>query len=102
MSEGRSRNAPTTTRLPEIATEWPNSEMPTGLGLLSVVRSTPLAASNTYAVPAYCTEPTLSHGAATTTRFPEIATDDRPNQSPPPGSGLLKVVMIPPVVVSIM
>src|SRR3712207_5023498 len=72
-----SSKAPTTTCVPEIATECPNQSPAAGAGSLTVRTGTvglPLLRSYTCALPEFIA-PVSSYRAPTTTRVPEIATD---------------------------
>src|SRR5438876_11040125 len=66
--------APTTTVLPDTATEMPNISLVAGVGLFSVAIKAPLVALNTYAEPA-SVAPVSSRGAPTATVFPGTAAD---------------------------
>src|SRR5438552_2769113 len=66
--------APTTTALPDTATELPTRSLLVGAGLCSVATRAPVVALNTYADPAFAA-PVSSSNAPTTTVLPDTATE---------------------------
>src|SRR5437667_11357 len=90
--------APTTTVLPDTATEEPKPSSNAGVGLFRVATRAPVVALNTYAKPASVAS-VSSKGAPTATVFPDAATES-PNKSWLGIVGFIRVAIRAPPVAS--